>query len=289
MASYYSGAGDGYCDNYTGTGWDAIHDRVSSSESNYGGSNAYWMFDPDEIFRTFLPINTNGIEGTVTQAIFKTYCSDIWGGLNDGNYWLNVVQTTQASSSTISTDDYDQCGSINNPTEGASRIDMYGHSSASYINFTLNSTGISWINKSGITKLGLREGHDALDNPIETGGGINSIYFSEDTSGTKDPYLDVTVLQIYVIFQFKDYSPIGQEQGFNINWNGQSSVAPSDSPVILQIYNFDTTLWEDVVTNNTAAANTDFTLTAWIGDSGEDVSAYHDANDMICCRVYQGG
>jgi hypothetical protein len=40
-------------------------------------------------------------------------------------------------------------------------------SANNYYTWTLNASGISAINKSGITYLGLRDGHDCLDHPIQ--------------------------------------------------------------------------------------------------------------------------
>ena len=88
---------------------------------------------------------------------------------------------------------------------------------------------------------------------------------------------------------FKDKSHVQQQYIFNITWKGKSDVAPSTIPVVLQIYNRNTPSWEEIARNNTSPANTDFTLTATIGESGQDLANYYDANYWIACRVYQDG
>lgn len=84
----------------------------------------------------------------------------------------------------------------------------------------------------------------------------------------------------YAIHQFKDYAGTGD---FTVTWNGQSSLAPSVSPVYLEIYNTDTTTWDSVASNDVADADTDFTLT----NTPATPSDYKDLNNIVTCRVYQ--
>jgi len=86
----------------------------------------------------------------------------------------------------------------------------------------------------------------------------------------------------YATFLFKDTND-SQEQ-FSRSWNGQSSLAPSDSTVYLQIYNRTSGLWENWASNDSAEADTDFTLE---GSKTTGLSDYFNANFEIACRVYQ--
>jgi len=52
---------------------------------------------------------------------------------------------------------------------------------------------------------------------------------------------------------------------------------------VLQIYNRDTPGWENVDTDSTTAADTDFILTGNIAD----LTNYKDGSNVISCRVYQ--
>jgi len=117
-------------------------------------------------------------------------CSD--SDDNDGDDFITVVQTSQADTASLTTADYDQCGAISNPTEGATRIDIGSITIGAYNSWTLNATGLGWISKTGYTFLGLREGHDAINSAITFG--INRVKFagSEATGTANDPYLDVT-------------------------------------------------------------------------------------------------
>lgn len=64
----------------------------------------------------------------------------------------------------------------------------------------------------------------------------------------------------------------------------QSTIAPSEVPVILEIFNRTTEAWEEMARNDTASANTDFTLE---GDKSTNLSDYYDVNGWVSCRVYQ--
>jgi len=294
MASYYSGAGDGSV-YQEGESWEESHntsvgDSTSSSLSTTGYVTVYYNNDTWADFgRGFFPIDTTNVEHVISATLYISSITNYDYTYRALNY-MAIVLATQNSTSSLSVNDFDQCGSIDNPTKGSNSINCQDLI-AGYNAYTLNTEGISWINSSGYTKFGLRCGFDIEDSPPDVDWETWGIKYSssEDTSGTKDPYLDVTVIQTYAIFQFKDYSPVGNEQGFNVTWQGQTSLAPSTSPVVLQIYNFDTLTWVNLAQNVSSDVNTDFELSAWIGDSGEDISAYHNSANMICCRVYQGG
>jgi len=112
------------------------------------------------------------------------------------------------------------------------------------------------------------------------------------TSFSAQDYLDVNVFDgtrvgqdstgQYAIKQFKDYVGATTEAAFT--WRGRSSLAPSVSEVVLQIYNFTSTTWETLDSNTTASADTDFIL----ADTILDMTNYK-SDGLCCCRVYQLG
>jgi len=85
----------------------------------------------------------------------------------------------------------------------------------------------------------------------------------------------------YNIHQFKDY--IGDWGIVSVNCVARSSLAPSSQTVLLQAYNHNLTQWETLNSNNSANADTDFTLSASISTPTD----YWDVNKFITCRVYQ--
>jgi len=98
---------------------------------------------------------------------------------------------------------------------------------------------------------------------------------------TKD---DVRVAQSatgeFAIHQFKDFS---DSSLIDIEWEGQTNVACTFSTVYLQIYNQNTSEWDTLTSNNTADADTDFSLIA----TSVDTTDYLGEGNIITCRVYQ--
>ncbi len=206
--SFFSGAGDGAVLGFdTGTTptqatWDAVHDTadpvnnaisVTTTNSDFlkyrfaSGTNA------TQIGRSFYPFDTSSLPDgdTIDSATFSIYgrVNTFNGG---GTLEIGVVQTSQASTSTLTSTDFDQCGAINSPTEGATRLSYTSTDSESYRDFTLNSTGLTWIDKTGTTKLGVRTGHDMDDILPGTGEEHRFLsYYSEQTGTSQDPVLEV--------------------------------------------------------------------------------------------------
>lgn len=87
----------------------------------------------------------------------------------------------------------------------------------------------------------------------------------------------------YPVFLFKAKNTNNTEN-INITWNGQSSVATSASPVYLEMYNYSTSSWTQVASNNGTAADTDFTMAY---TESTNASNYYDASNWVVVRVYQ--
>jgi hypothetical protein len=88
----------------------------------------------------------------------------------------------------------------------------------------------------------------------------------------------------YLIHQFERKNT-NNTDNIVISWNGKTTLAPSTTPVYLQVYNTSTTSWETLASNSAASANTDFTLSYTIS---ANQSNYYDANNRVEVRVYQG-
>lgn len=183
-------AGDGWCQG-SGANWDTMHDGASAGfATNY--TNTTFLVGSAEssgyyLSRASLPFDTSSIpdRAKITSATLRLRATQVNNGDNDGNDWLNVVGTTVASGTTLSASDYSLIGSsINNPTELATRIDISTMSANNYYTWTLNASGIALIQKGGITKLGLRDGHDCLDQVIESNKS-NECYFASSEHATE--------------------------------------------------------------------------------------------------------
>lgn len=196
---YFSGAGDGYI-SHNDADYDTGHDASVGTTAAYTGGSFGNFVGAENIstfffYRSFLPIDTSGINDgdTITDAVLNIYNELTVVEDNDGDDFIVAVQTSQASTSSLITDDFDQCGSVNNPTEGSDKLDLSSLTDNQYNILTLNATGRGWINKTGTTLLGLREGHDAQDIQLASSSSNYSFFAASETSGTdNDPYLEVT-------------------------------------------------------------------------------------------------
>jgi len=200
---------DGYVESNYST-WDLTHDATDGQGSfgfgsglNSQGTQLRAQTGPVQAFgyfhasRSFVLFATSALTSgaTITAATLSLWPTIKDNGDNDGDDWINVVQSSPSSNTAIVNGDFDQCGAINNPTEGATRIDVSGISTGAYTDWTLDATGQGWISKTGVTKLGFREGHDCIDSvPVGGTGVLSGIYTSSaDNTGTsQDPKLVVT-------------------------------------------------------------------------------------------------
>lgn len=210
----YAGAGDGVVEKSNSTSWSTTH-NAATGESASPVTTTATAFTSQNLFssiysidRAFLPFDTSSIPSNalITSASLSVYVTTVSGLLNDDGYdYVNVVQTSQPSSTTFTTADYDLVGAISNPPTGSTAKDvMTDFTASAYNTFTLNSTGLGWIKvngqnsacgtSKGTTCLGLREGHDIQNVAPGVGGQGITISTSEETGTSQDPYLEVTYI-----------------------------------------------------------------------------------------------
>lgn len=219
--SFYAGVGDGHV-KYDITGsqpsqanWDTAHDAVTGITADYiaekiqNGMSIEGSSNVTSIRRGFYPTDTSalGAAAVISGAVLKLYLFDRFDSYNDGYDYLAIVKTFQASISELVVADYEDNGyDSGNETggrakylavKGSANIDITGLSTSAYNDFTLNATGRGWINKTGTTMLGLREGHDIEDNFPGDPGEVDKYSYivtrsSEQTGTDQDPYLEVT-------------------------------------------------------------------------------------------------
>ncbi|HRG68806.1 MAG TPA: SpvB/TcaC N-terminal domain-containing protein, partial [Saprospiraceae bacterium] len=162
----------------TNTNWNTVREATTgtaNSSATIGYASTQWWSwtSPKEINRMTLPFNTSDLpdDASIISANLKVYVLQVYNNENDGNDFIRVVQNTTESPTALVAEDYDQIGELNNPIAGSSDIDLGTIAINEYLSFSLNTTGQSWINKTGWSKLGLREGHDAMNDPLTAPGG----------------------------------------------------------------------------------------------------------------------
>ena len=179
-----SGDGSVYYDN--AATWAGVRNGSQGS----GGESS--TLDPARLYaakiaatfycgRVFLPFTTSALtaDATIVSAVLKFTVEEVLSA----NATAHLVQTNAASNSTLATSDYN---SITYTTGGSVLISSTGEKT-----ITLNGTALTWISKTGVTKIGLVEDHDytntepAVDNRVD-------IYMSENGTAGNRPTLEIT-------------------------------------------------------------------------------------------------
>ncbi|NTW32498.1 MAG: hypothetical protein HGB12_07720 [Bacteroidetes bacterium] len=204
---------DGYVACDLTTTWATTHDASSVPTTDEGGvfplnalGNFAWSYRYDNngrkiIARSFFLFDASSLTSSaiISSATFSVYVNTKSDSYGDSYSWFNVVQSSPAGTNNLVNSDYSQCGAVTNPTVGATHITAANITTSSYNDFPLNTTGLTWISKTSITKLGLREGHDATNNEIGAGSNLEVNirgYFADQTGTTQDPKL-VVVYTLY--------------------------------------------------------------------------------------------
>jgi hypothetical protein len=135
------------------------------------------------VSRLFFPFDTSSLEDNaiINGATFSLFGENKTINQDDS---VCIIQTFQASTSSLSVNDWNSVGSTVAATMMVSSWSVTG-----YNNFSLNSTGLGWIDKTGFTKIGLRSLSDINAEP--SGNFSISMYFSEQTGTSQDPKLVV--------------------------------------------------------------------------------------------------
>lgn len=195
-AAVPNNAGDGNVSREYNSNYATQHDAATGTSVN----NIYTFFSAsaygstNNINRAFIPFDTSSLPDdiTVTSATLRIYGSSVDDTPSLDCGFVTIVQTTQASETNLITEDYDQCGAVSNPTEGVdtgNRKDLTDFTTGlTWAEFTLNSTGRSWISKTSYTKLGVRIGCDALNIDPE---GSREIFNMSSSESDYDPELVV--------------------------------------------------------------------------------------------------
>lgn len=181
----YCGAGDGRIE-ASGT-WATI--RAATSGTAYptgtGGFDIAAMVN--YIDRTYWPADTSSIDDiAVASAASLFIYGDDGAGVNADTTTAELVHTSQASPTTLVNNDYDNLAF----TSGGSKS-FASWNGAGYNEIALNATGLTWLDFTGYTLLGVITGRD-LSNTVPTGNNWMSCRYSEATGSSKDPYLSVT-------------------------------------------------------------------------------------------------
>ncbi|MFN8485160.1 MAG: choice-of-anchor Q domain-containing protein [Anaerolineae bacterium] len=216
---FYASQGDGsvgytsptsFGNQCTQTGWTTGHNAASGTTANAtNATNPNWVgvgcasgglvgSANVNLSRGYLVFDTSALpdNAVISGASVYVYVTSKTLSKNDGNAFVSLVQGAQASTSSLTTADYNKAGNaITNPTEGSNRVTLSAIGAGAYAKWNLNASGLGWLSTTGPTKLALREGHDIVNAwPSFTAGQGNyiSAYLSEQSGTSQDPYIEIT-------------------------------------------------------------------------------------------------
>jgi len=144
------------------------------------------------IYRAFLLFDTSALtsEATISVAVLSPYITAHNDDYNDGYDYVRVITTNPASNTDLVPADY---AATTTTQQSADKDLTAGITDSAYNDFTLNATGLSNVSKIGISKFGIREGHDIDNQTIgDTSGTYSSITMNFADNGTDKPKLVVT-------------------------------------------------------------------------------------------------
>jgi len=186
----HESANDTWANIRGGAGTDA-----SSGAPTYAGASVLAGATTDkwsEMYRSIYLFDTSVIpaDATITSATYSLYVYNKINGLSlsDAHGGICLVSSAPTSNTALASGDYNNLGT----TEFATRIGYSSITVDGYNDMALNASGLAAIDKSGITKFGVRMGAD-LDNSepawVITRESRFLACFSESSGTSKNPKL----------------------------------------------------------------------------------------------------
>ena len=201
-STFYPDAGtgnttvDGYCRMEDQASWASARDgagnNANATETTFRAAS-YKDINGFSIYRGILTFDTSAIDtdDVISSVILSLYVSAVSDTDNDGQDYMNIVASAPANNNNVVSGDFDSLGT----TKFATDIDLGDFTTSAYNNFVFNATGILAVEKDGITKLGVREGHDIEDvsiaTDLPTNNNMLTVVSADETGTDTDPKLVV--------------------------------------------------------------------------------------------------
>jgi len=174
-----------------GAGTYSADDSASQNSFTIDASTSTDLWD--NFSRTIWLFDASAISDNVDSAILSVYPSLSYTDGFTTPIDAAIVESAPASNTALVAGDYDSF----TYTDLATRQPVTNLTSGGYVDFALNSTGItrmqSFVDGDGIVKLGMMTGAEVDDvNPWESGKEIyGTFYFADQAGTTNDPKLVV--------------------------------------------------------------------------------------------------
>lgn len=267
--TYYAHSNDGSILNRSNVGaatssttWDEFHDETTGEAIQEGSSNADVGIGHNGKYygyRYYANFDTSGIDdaASITAAVIGIYINTVTDNdPSDGDSVLTIVRCigtpdTGANSvnyfDDVGTSDGSAGTAMNTPQQKfIDDVDLGSLTTSAVNEFTVTSTGLTYISKTGYTKIGMREGHDTND------AFPNSAALSRWTQATEesanDPYIEVTYTAGTNYTQDVEESATASD-----NIKRDTTKAHTEAVTVAEIITKDTT--KVVIENATASDN----------------------------------
>jgi len=182
-----------YGESTSSDAWDYVHDGATAANSPYNTQATSELYISTEILsdkyyadieRAFLYFDTSGVpdESTITSAVLRLY--GMASSVTELGAWTMIVQSgmpTYPHDPLLANDYYYSYYSGNGGTLSSSSM------GSGYKEINLNSTGLSWIDKTTTTKFTLRDLTYDVNNtipPFSADWAINEWIFYASEQGT---------------------------------------------------------------------------------------------------------
>lgn len=161
----------------------ATAESITSPQGEYSSSSY-------NIARANLPFDTSDLpdNAVITGANLGLYYHSKLDTETSNPADIAIVNSTVSNPSSITTADYNNFGT----TRLASDVDISTLNHSAYTVFSLNSSGLSEINKTGYTQLGVRATNELDQTSAPVARSFAQFYSSYRVGTTQDPYLDIT-------------------------------------------------------------------------------------------------
>ena len=210
MATVYSSTNDGWCQQGLNTPWEDCRGGAGNGHDNNNTRDATAVFmlgtsrggNSWGIRRVFMDFNTSSISTTVSSATLKIY-----GYINVD---ADVIVVRSEHGASLAAGDFNSLPSAavtalgNSDGSGAGTFagisnltysaEIATWSGSGYNDISLNATARADMESLSTFKICIMEyDYDYLDIVAPIPSSLDAgMYFSEDTSGSKDPYIDYT-------------------------------------------------------------------------------------------------
>lgn len=171
-----------------GTGIDSSSNVLYIEIDGSSTSNQY-----AQLWRSIMTFNTASLTSgaVITGAKLKIYIVNNADGF--GSLTFNVVGATPSANNNIVAADFSQLG-----TTKFSADTSITQSTSAYLEITLNASGIAYINKIGVTGLGVRLTCDGMGGAITWGSTKQSYMGFQSADLANPPILEVTYINPFL-------------------------------------------------------------------------------------------